>query len=231
MALEIIDVEQGTEAWLQARCGLVTASNFSSVLAKGHGKMRRSYMLKVAGERVTGKPAETYKNPDMERGNLLEPVARELYEARTGNTVAKAGLFRDGNLGYSPDGLVAEGVIFRATQPIIAEAGTTYTIPNEQIVLDSAGSEGLVEIKCRLAHIQAETLLCGEVPSENMAQIQGGLMVSGKAWLDYVSFCPGMPLFIKRVLPDADYFKTLRAELRTFEVELTAMVEQIRRMF
>jgi hypothetical protein len=34
-----------------------------------------------------------------------------------------------------------------------------------------------------------------------MAQCQAGLLVSGRKWLDFVSYVGGMPLFVKRVHP------------------------------
>jgi hypothetical protein len=40
------------------------------------------------------------------------------------------------------------------------------------------------------------------VPAENMAQLQAGLLVSGREWIDYISYCGGMPLWVKRVEPD-----------------------------
>lgn len=92
------------------------------------------------------------------------------------------------------------------------------------------GNDGLIEIKCKLAHLQAEVLLGGEVPNEHMAQIQGGLWVSERKWLDFVSYCPGMPLFIKRVERDELYIMSLREELASFEIELAATVSKIKAM-
>lgn len=89
------------------------------------------------------------------------------------------------------------------------------------------GEDGLIEIKSRLAHIQADSILKGKIPSENIAQIQGGLWVSGRRYLDYISYCPGMPLFIKRVLPDHEYHDDLSEEVKRFEVELCGVVDQL----
>ena len=196
MALELFEnLEQGSIEWKAVRAGLTTASEFSQVLAKGQGKTRRTLMLKKAGERITGNPSESYSNEHMERGKEQEATARELYIAHTGAEVVECGFMKDGNVGYSPDGII--------------------------------GTTGLIEIKSRLAHVQADTLLSGEVPSENMAQIQGGLWISKREYLDYVSYTPGMPLFIKRVLPDLVYIDNLSREIQAFEVELQAVIQQI----
>jgi hypothetical protein len=199
MGLEIIDCQQGTPEWFSARAGLITCSEFSQLLAKGAGLTRKTLMLKKAGERITGNPAESYSNGHMERGKEQEGTARELYEAYKGVEIVECGFMKNDNVGYSPDGLIAEN--------------------------------GLVEIKSRLAHIQAETLLSDKIPSENIAQIQGGLWISGREYLDYVSYCPNMPLFIKRVYPDLDYVTNLKIEIVLFEKQLQDMVEQILRKF
>lgn len=198
--LEIFnDIEQGSDLWRETRAGLITASEFSQVLAKGQGETRRTLMLKKAGERITGNPSESYSNEHMGRGKEQEVTARELYIAHTGNEVVECGFMKDGNIGYSPDGIIDDS--------------------------------GLVEIKSRLAHIQADTLLSNSVPSENMAQIQGGLLISKREWLDYVSYTPGMPLFIKRVYPDLAYLEHLVKELDAFESELQEVIQQIMSKF
>ena len=193
--LEIFNHEQGTPEWFAERCGVITASCFSQVLAKGQGKTRKTYLLKLAGERITGNTSDGYTNPHMERGREQEETARNLYIEQHGVEIAQCGFMKNGCLGYSPDGLI--------------------------------GDDGLIEIKSKLAHLQAEVLLDGDVPREHVAQIQGGLMVSGRKYLDFVSFCPGMPLFIKRVERDENYITTLKSELEKFENELNTIVQQI----
>ena len=193
--LKIIECEQGSPEWFQARCGIVTASCLSDVLAKGQGKTRKTYLLKLAGERITGNPTESYTNVHMERGKEQEAVARQIYIERTGYEIKECGFMVDGSLGYSPDGLL--------------------------------GDDGLVEIKTKLAHLQAEVLLSDKVPSEHMAQIQGGLLVSGRCYLDFISYCPNMPIFIKRVERDEAYLGTLKEELARFEAELSETVAKL----
>lgn len=109
--MEYVDVPQGSEAWFQARVGLPTASMFSAVLAKGEGKARRSYMMRLAGEIIIGEPAETYTNGHMERGKEMEAEARSLYEFMSGNEVAPCGFFKNHGAGASPDGLIGDHAI------------------------------------------------------------------------------------------------------------------------
>lgn len=184
---KVIDLPQGSDEWHQARCGVITASEFHKVLAKGQGKVRRSYLMEIVGERITECPKESFTTPAMERGHEQEPIARELYEVQTGNEVTECGFMLDGDYGYSPDGII--------------------------------GDDGLIEIKSKASHLQAEILLSGEVPSQHYAQLQGGLFVSGRQWIDFVSFCPSMPLFVKRVTRDIPYIVKLQSELDDFNEE------------
>ncbi len=114
--IEIFDCEQGSEEWFAARAGIPTASEFATVLAQGKKPGtssigRRKYMLQLIGEQLTGRIAEAYSNPHMERGKQLEPVARDLY-ALTSEPLRTVGFLRNGRVGASPDSLVGkEGLL------------------------------------------------------------------------------------------------------------------------
>lgn len=192
---------QGSEAWVQARCGRVTASCFSDVLAKGEGKMRAKYLRRVLCERLTGKPMESYSNGHMERGTEQEPYARFAYEAETGNFVQEVGFIEHPELmcGASPDGLVND--------------------------------DGGVEIKSVLATVQLETIERGGFPPEHKAQIQGNLWITGRRYWHFVSYSPDMPahlrLYIFRVERDEPYIATLETEVRTFLVQVERKYQQL----
>jgi len=100
------DLEQGSEVWMRARLGIPTASNFSTVLAKGDGKTRGKYLRKLAGEILTGEPAEQFSNIHTERGNAMEDEARETYAFINDAEIQRVGFIRNGNRGASPDSLV-----------------------------------------------------------------------------------------------------------------------------
>lgn len=117
MSLEIITCEQNSTAWFEARRGLATASQFATVQARGKTKgsesvTRRNYLLRLAGEIVTGVPEETYSNPYMERGHAQEPEARELYAFAYGCEPQRVGFLRNGRVGCSPDALIGnDGIL------------------------------------------------------------------------------------------------------------------------
>lgn len=108
MSVQIIECEQGSPEWVQARLGIPTASEFGSVMAKGEGKTRRTYMLKLLGERLTGAPQEQYSNPHMERGKEMEAEAVDLYAFMREVEPKPIGFIRNGNRGCSPDRMVGD---------------------------------------------------------------------------------------------------------------------------
>lgn len=108
--MEILTCEQGSEDWIRARLGIPTASEFHTVMASGRGggesKTRRTYMLKLAGELLTGEPMDSFGNVHTERGKEMEPDARNLYAFMHDCEPQTVGFIRNGQKGCSPDSLV-----------------------------------------------------------------------------------------------------------------------------
>ena len=198
--MEIIPCEQNSPEWVEARLGLPTASQFSTVLAKGKGggpsKTRRTYLYKLAGERITGQPAENFRNAHMDRGHAMEPEARELYEFAEGVTVERVGFIKNHGAGASPDSLV--------------------------------GDHGLLEIKTAMPHILIEYRLAGRVPSEHVAQVQGQLWVTERSWCDLLIYWPRLDPFQARIERDDSYIEgTLRPGVLRFIDELDELVARL----
>lgn len=205
MTLTIYDqLEQGTDEWLEARRGIVTASTVGKLLTStgkiANNDTSRTLIETLAIERITGRVEYIHPSRDMQRGTLLEPTARELYEQHHA-PVDEVGFIRTElgvgtRLGYSPDGLV--------------------------------GDEGLLEIKSRTPRIQARTIRLGEVPAANMAQLQCGLLVTGREWIDYCSYSPGMHLFVKRVYPDLAWMGAIRDAVAQAEDDIGDLIHDYR---
>lgn len=108
----VLDCEQGSSEWFAARLGIPTASMFATVMASGRGggesKTRKTYMNKLAGERITGEPAEAYTNHHMERGQIMEAEARDLYAFMRDVDPVKVGFVRTDIAGASPDSLIGD---------------------------------------------------------------------------------------------------------------------------
>ena len=112
MALEILTCEQGSADWHSARLGVPTASMFATVMAKGksggESLTRKTYLYKLAGEIITGEPAENFSNGHMERGHAMEPDARNLYAFAHDVDPSQVGFVRNGQKGCSPDSLIGD---------------------------------------------------------------------------------------------------------------------------
>ena len=180
----IKDIVQGSEEWLQLRLGVATASNFDKIITST-GKESATlpkYALEIATQSLLNQPEPSYKNEAMQRGNDLEPIARQAYAEQTFQIVEEITMFKSGcgNFGYSPDGLL--------------------------------GDDGLLEIKCPMAITHAKYLLDNKMPTDYWQQVQGGLWVSGRKWCDFASFHPNFKekqLFIIRVERDEKFIAEL----------------------
>lgn len=155
----------------------------------------RSLTETLVAERIAGWTEYTGMTSDMFRGVLYEPVAREAY-AKHHAPVGEVGFMRRDEDGWTL-GLSPDGLV---------------------------GGDGLIEIKAPRAKTHVRTILADEVPAQYMAQCQAALLVSGREWLDFVSFCGGLPLYVKRVLPDRAWFAVIEAACRAFEETARAMV-------
>lgn len=200
--LEVFDCEQGSPDWHQCRLGIPTASEFSTVLAKGKDGgasiTRAKYLRTLAAEILTGElEPDSYTNVHMERGKVQEDEAREMYAFMVDEEPQRVGFIRNGNAGASPDSLI--------------------------------GSDGGLEIKTALRHIQIDRLQRGVLPPEHRAQVQGCMWIAERGWWDFVSYAPKLPPLIVRVERDDEYIATLSAAVDAFNSELAEVVEKVRR--
>ncbi len=197
--IELPDLIQGTEEWMDQRRGIVTASVVGRLLTAtgkpANNDTSRTLTAQLVAERITGWTDPTFVSDDMLRGHDDEPRAVAVYAEHFAPVTATGFMVRDDwgfRLGYSPDGLV--------------------------------GDDGLIEVKSRRAKKQLQTILGDEVPAENMAQLQCGLLVSQRAFVDYVSYCGGMPLYVKRVYPQIDWRLAIVEAVKAFEDTAAQMV-------
>lgn len=240
------DLEQGSPEWLQARCGVITASVIGqlitsskpsaeaydcpkcaasigdpcvSIAAKAQRPLKvmhserftiaaesdaapilsvamtdtaRAAIMRLAAERISGHVEETFTTWDMQRGHDDEPKARDEYEQRHDVTVDEIGFMaRDID-------------------------GVTIGYSPDGLVADT----GLIECKSRRQATQLAHWLNGEVPAENVAQLQTGLLVSGRDWIDYLGFAEGWPTLEIRVYPDAQWAAVIVAAAKYAETEI-----------
>jgi len=181
----ILNDEQGSPEWLASRLGRPSASMFSNLITTS-GKPSSSakkYIAEMVAERLTGRSKPFYTNDHMERGNFLEPEAREAYEFITDLEVVETGfiLHDSEEFGCSPDGLVA--------------------------------NDGGLEIKCPSDGVHAGYLIDGKVPTKYYQQVQGCMWVTGRDWWDFMSYHPEMPHLLVRMERNEEFIEAMATEV------------------
>lgn len=194
MTLTILDdLEQGSDEWHDQRRGIVTASVVGRLITPAtikpaNNPESRSLTVQLAAERITGWTDPTYVSDDMLRGREDEPRAVDLYSEHYAPVTTVGFMVRD-DWGFKI-GYSPDGLV---------------------------SDEGSIEVKSRRPKEHLATILDDAVPPKNMAQIQCGLLVSGRLWCDYLSYCGGMPMWRKRVEPDERWFTAIYEAVARFE--------------
>jgi len=171
---------QGSDEWLAARCGLLTASEMKFVVTPtlkiANNDKTKRHLWRLLAQRITNYVPPHYLSDDMLRGYDDEILARDLYAEHYAPVQDMGFITNDKwgfTLGYSPDGLV--------------------------------GDDGMIECKSRRDDYQVETIVEnvteGTIPDEYSLQPQTGLLVSERKWCDYISYGGGLPMATIRVFP------------------------------
>lgn len=194
--MRLLEVEQGTPEWLAARVGVITASRFKdacSRLAKGGmTSYATKYADDVALERVTGEMVDPgFVTWQMRAGQEREPFARALYERHTAQWVEQSGI-----------ALTDDGRFGYSTDGFV-------------------GEDGAIEIKSPSSASVILSMWRDHDLSEYQHQMQGGLWLTGRKWIDFVMYVPslagiGKELYIKRVTRDEAFIETMESQLMEF---------------
>lgn len=185
--------EQGSEGWLEARRGVITASRFKDCrdrLKNGDLSAKaKLYAMDVARERVGGAAAGVYQNAAMRFGTEQEPIARSAYEALTGNLCEQAGFIctDDRLFGVSVDSLIDD--------------------------------DGVWECKCLVSSDMVFTVLVDGDISSFIDQCNGAMWLLGRKWVDLTLWTPDLPhkITVIRIDRNDDEIEKLEADLVSFE--------------
>lgn len=204
MTLQMLpDLVQGSQEWHDQRRGLITASVVGKLvtptLKVANNDASRGLTATLVAERITGFTEDTPMTSDMWRGVESEPVARDIYSTYYQQAVEVGFMLREENAWSL--GYSPDGLV---------------------------GMDGLIEIKAPRAKTHLRTILADAVPAHYMAQCQSGLLVSDRLWIDFVSYCGGMPLYVKRVYPDPAWHEAIKAACRTFEANAQRITDDYR---
>lgn len=197
------NVEQGSDEWLQLRCGLLTASEMKLILTPSlkvaSNEKTRTHAYELAFQRITNYVEPQYISDAMLRGQEDEIYARLAYTEHFA-PVTETGFITNDKwgfaIGYSPDGLV--------------------------------GDDGLIECKSRCGKYQVQTIACDAVPDEYEMQLQTALLVTERQWIDFISYCGGLPVFVKRVEPDLEIQEAIIAAATGFQERVDDIVREYR---
>lgn len=183
------DIQQGSDAWIQARCGLPTASRFDSIITpKGApSKSAERYLYTLLSERCLGHPVTEHMTMWMARGSELEQDAIRYYHLQT-------------DLDTEPVGLV------------INDTRTIAASPDRLV-----GESGLLEVKVPAEWQHLSFLLnSGSVFEYCKIQALGQLWVCEREFVDIMSYCPALPPAIVRIERDEAFIKLLSAAVTAF---------------
>lgn len=168
--------KQRSDQWFELRLGKVTGTRCQEMVT-GRATTFETLCRKIAAERLLGISSEKpfQPTPAMENGILLEDEARMVYEIETGSFVEEVGFVEKDKF----IGISPDGLV---------------------------GDNGLLEVKCPLVSTHIGYLLAnGEAWQAYRWQLQCQLWASGRAWVDFCSYCPSFPgdkrLLIERVFP------------------------------
>jgi hypothetical protein len=203
------DLIQGSDEWLAARCGLLTASEMKLILTPtlkvSANEKTRSHLYELLAQRVTRYVEPHYISDDMLRGRCDEIEARILYNEKYAPVLECGFITNDKwgfTLGYSPDGLI--------------------------------GEDGLIEAKSRRQKYQVQTFLeCADtqtIPEEYILQTQTGLLVSERKWCDLISYSGGLHMITIRVFPDAKIQSAILEAASLFEKQIAEKMANYERI-
>lgn len=200
--LKHLALDQGTPEWHAARCGLLTASEMKLIITPtlkiASNEKERAHLYELLAQRITGYVEPSYYSDDMARGHEEESAARNLYATEYEAVSVDVGFITNDKwgftIGYSPDGLV--------------------------------GDDGQIECKSRRQKYQVQTIVeniaADGIPPEFMIQVQTGLLVSERAWCDYITYCGGLPMAKLRCYPQPEIQDAILAAATDFEARIRA---------
>jgi hypothetical protein len=213
--VRIADCVQGTKEWREIRRGVPSATGADKILTAG-GKEPYSkdgkpaykasasqgpYLVELLAEFFLGLPPEEPKTLPMLRGNVLEAEAVAWYEFNREIEVQRVGF--------------------------CFEDGERYGCSPDALI----GEDGIGEFKCPTWPIHVKYMLGIDSPAiEYRPQLQFQLLVTGRQWVDIVSYHPEAPKLVIRVERDEKYIAELSKQMDQFCLQLALhkqrMIEQ-----
>ena len=185
--------------WWEARRGIPTSSDFDKIMTptkrKASGSQDR-YIARLLADITCLSPNYFTQqggpvNASVQYGRVTEAKARRRYEHITGATARLVGFCK-------------------------TDDGRFGASPDSLI-----DPEGDLELKCPDRDTHMLYLMRGVVPTEYLCQVHGHLIVTGRKWVDFVSYAENAEPLIVRVTPN-DFTMDLRMHLELFSAKFEA---------
>jgi hypothetical protein len=193
------EIVQGSDEWFKIRCGLLTASEMKLILTPtlkvASNDKERAHIYSLMSQRITGYVEPSYIGDDMLRGYEDEVYARAAYTKHYA-PVKSCGFVTNDKWGF------------------------TIGYSPDALV----GDDGLIEIKSRKHKFQVETILAGTVPDDFALQVQTGLLVTERKWIDFISYSAGLPMVTIRVTPDPTIQAAIIQAATAFEAKIAEKI-------
>jgi hypothetical protein len=190
--MKVYDCEQGSQEWFELRAGIPTSSAFNRIVTPT-GKISsqsEAYMYALIAERIMGRPVDTFISEWMERGHIMEEEAGKYYAFQHDCDPQPVGF-------------------------ITTDDGKIGASP-DRLVED----DGLLEIKAPAAHTHVGYLFGKGADKKYMPQLQGQLWITGRKWVDIMSYHPELPAATIRIERSDSYIEILSDAVTAFAKEL-----------
>lgn len=236
------DFPQGSEEWLQARSGSITASTFADAIAMVGGltEQQQKYVDAIrsgkdedAARDAGGYKTKVKRTESVERAIIGQPVG----EFSDGSKKL-AGDIAIERISGKPYGAPPKAWVLERGHIMEVQARMAYEMRTGLLAQESGlcktdddwfgystdglvGDDGLIEIKCPIdSNKIAEMLKTGDV-SEYIHQMQGGMWITGRKWCDFIMYVPdlervGNDLYIKRIHRDDNFIDSMVDQLMKF---------------
>lgn len=195
-----LDCKQGSQEWLAARIGIPTASCYDKIITPKTRKPSASadrYIWNLLAEWLTGQSLDESVSQWMERGTEMESEAVQFYELHGDMETERIGF-------------------------CLRDDRKTGCSPDRTV-----GVDGLLEIKCPSMPVHIGYMLNPDGLEGYACQAQGQLYITGRQWVDLLSYNPELPPALVRYYRDEELIRSLSEAVDAFLVRLDLAKEKM----
>ena len=203
--MQVIKCQTYDDVWWESRRGVPSTSDFGNIITpKNETFASASYAFacKLIAETFDGNygPQSEFQTAAMRNGHIMEPESRNYYEFHRDCEVERVGF-------------------------ILTDDGRFGCSPDALV-----SDDGVLELKNPTAAVHVGYLLEGGLPAAYKPQVHGQLIVTGRKWVDFLSYYPGLPKLLVRVEPDGftDKLRACMEQFWTLYQDLLAKVTEQR---